>query len=344
MKIACHQLGGIFAMVLACEACLDLPPIRYETEEAIIGLDFDVPLCQDDLDRIDRHIAFVEDMLDAASDEKIEIYIYASSPPRCPGLEGNSCYDTRRKIIRTHGTMLEHEIVHAVVDRFAEPPPFWNEGIAVALDGNGSHPGVATVMQSIHVEDAADLDYATAGHFIRWLLEEHDPALIRPILEGAAFEPTYDLPFPEAAALFEQEHPYAYPRWFPCDYPPLPQDEVGGGWHETVEIACDVPGGSTDEGGPFSVVRTVELTPGSYEIETHGGLGTRLVGCHTDVLMDEPPPNFHGDIPNEVETHPGVLFESGSLQEFEITEPGLFKVVAMARDEHETVEIELRAR
>ena len=57
----------------------------------------------------------------------------------------------------------------------------------------------------IHVEDAADLDYATAGHFIRWLLEEHDPALILPILEGAAFEPTYDLPFPEAAALFEGE-------------------------------------------------------------------------------------------------------------------------------------------
>jgi hypothetical protein len=65
------------------------------------------------------------------------------------------------------------------------------------------------------------------------------------------------------------------------------------------------------------------------------------------VFEDEPPPNFHGDVPNQVEssqTHPGVLFESGSLQEFEITEPGLFKVVAMARDEHETVEIELRAR
>lgn len=347
MKLAYLRLGGTFATALACSACLDLPPIQYETEEAIIGTDFDVVLCQDDLDRIDRHIAFVEDILDAASDEKIEIYIYASSPPRCPGPEGNSCYDTRRKIIRTHGSMLEHEIVHAVVDRFAEPPPFWNEGIAVALDGNGTHHGTATVMQSIHVDDAADLDYSTAGHFVRWLLEEHDPTNIRPILDGAAFEPTYDLPFQEAAALFEDEQPFAYPPWFPCDYPPLLPDEDGEGWRETLEITCDFPGGSTAEGGPYSVLRTVELPPGSYEIDTQGGLGTRLLGCQTDVFEDEPPPNFHGDVPNQVEssqTHPGVLFESGSVHEFEITEPGLFKVVAMARDEHESVEIELRAR
>jgi len=134
----------------------------------------------------------------------------------------------RRKIIRTHWSVLEHEIVHAVVDRFAQPPPFWNEGIAVALDGNGTQHGTATVMQSIHVDDAADLDYSTAGHFVRWLLEEHDPTRIRPILDGAAFEPTYDLPFPEAAALFEDEQPFAYPPWFPCDYPLLLPDEDGG--------------------------------------------------------------------------------------------------------------------
>lgn len=344
MTIAPPRVIALLPITLACSACLDLPPIQYETEKAIIGTNFDVTLCQDDLDRIDQHIVFVEDMLDAASDDKIEIYIYASSPPRCPGPEGNSCYDPRRKIIRTHWSVLEHEIVHAIVDRFAQPPPFWNEGIAVALDGDGSHPGVATVMQSIHVDDAADLDYATAGHFIRWLLEEQDPARIRPILRGAAFEPTYDLPFAEAVALFEQERPYAYPPWFPCSYPALPLDDDGVVWRETVKTTCDFPGGSTSEGGPYSVVRTVELVPGRYEIETYGGFGTRLVGCHTDVFADEPPPNFHGDIPNEVETHPGVLFESGSIHELEITEPGLFKVVVMARDEHETVELELRAR
>lgn len=55
--------------------------------------------------------------------------------------------------------------------------------------------------------------------------------------------------------------------------------------------------------------------------------------------------DFHGDIRNQVEssqTHPGVLFESGSAHPFEITEPGIFKVVMMSREEDEAVEVELR--
>jgi hypothetical protein len=338
--LAYARLGKLLAP-LTCSACLDLPSIQYETDEALIGTDFDVPLCPDDLDRIDRHIAFVEDILDAESDEKIEIYIYASSPPRCRE-GGYSCYDDRRKMVRTNWSDLEHEVVHAVVDRFAKPPPFWGEGIAVALDRNGTHLGVATVMQSIHVPDSRDLDYSTAGHFVRWLLEEHDPAHIRPILTGAAFEPTYGMPFDDAAASYEAEHPFAYPPWFPCDHPPLPWQD--GVWRESLDIGCDTEGGSTGEGGPFSVLRTVELEPGSYELDVHGGFGIRLLGCQTDVFIDEPPAMVHGDVPNQVEssqTHPGVLFESGSVHEFEITEPGLFKVVVMAMDEGESVQLEL---
>lgn len=236
--------------------------------------------------------------------------------------------------------------MHAVVDRFAEPPPFWNEGIAVALDRNGTHRGAATVMQSIHVRDWADLDYSTAGHFVRWLLEEHDPALIRPVLDGANFEATYGLPFPEAAATYEEERPHAYPPWFRCDYLPLSWQEDA--WRESLEIGCDTDGGTVGEGGPYSVLRTVELASGQYEIETLGGLGTRLVGCQMDVFVDEPPPPpamVHGDVPNQVEasqTNPGVLFESGSVHDFEITEPGLFKVVMMAMEEGEAVQLELR--
>lgn len=70
----------MISMPFVVSACLDLPSIQYRTEEALIGTDFDIMLCPDDLDRIDRHIAFVEDMLDAQSDEKIEIYLYASQP------------------------------------------------------------------------------------------------------------------------------------------------------------------------------------------------------------------------------------------------------------------------
>jgi hypothetical protein len=342
--LGCVRLGTVLAP-FGCSACLELPSIQYETEEALIGTDFDVPLCPDDLDRIDRHIAFVEDMLDAQSNEKIEIYIYAGSPPRCHE-GGYSCYDDRRKMIRTNWSDLEHEVVHAIVDRFAEPPPFWNEGIAVALDRNGTHHGVATVMQSIHVRDSLDLDYSTAGHFVRWLLDEYDPTHIRPILEGAAFEPMYGVPFANTAASYEAERPYAYPPWFPCDYPLLPWQD--GVWRESLEITCDAKGGSTAEGGPFSVLRTVELEPGGYELDIHGGFGVRLLGCQIDAFEEAPPAPpamFHGDVPNQVEfsqTHPGRLFESGSVHDIEITEPGLFKVIVMANEEWETVVVELR--
>jgi hypothetical protein len=332
---------GILGAAIACTGCLDLPPIQYESEEALIGADFDLELCPDDLARIDRHISFVEDMLDAESDEKIELYLYAGQPPRCYG--GLSCYDKRRKIVRTHWTDLTHEVVHAVVDRFAEPPAFWNEGIAVALDGNGTFAGETTVMQNIHIGEALDLDYATAGHFVRFLLEEHDPTLIRPILEGATFEPLYGEPFPEVAATYEDTRPTAYPPWLTCDYPPLPSQ--GGGWRETVTTGCDTPGGTVTEGGPYAVLRSVELAPGHYEIATHGGFGTRLLGCQLEAFEEWPTADVHGDVPNQVQssqTHPGVLFESGSAHTFEITEPGLFKVVVMSREEGETVEVELQ--
>ena len=69
----------------------DLPPIRYETDKALIGTDFDLPLCEGDFDRLDAQIRFVEGFLDAASDEKIEIYVYENQPPDCPGL---GCWNT----------------------------------------------------------------------------------------------------------------------------------------------------------------------------------------------------------------------------------------------------------
>lgn len=332
---------GMVGAALACPGCLDLPAIQYETEGALIGTDYDIDLCPEDLARIDRHIAFVEDMLDAHSDEKLEIYLYSGNPPRCYG--GHSCYDGRRRIIRTHSFSLPHEIVHAVVHRFAEPPAFWNEGIAVALDGNGTFAGDTTVMQNLHVRKALDLDYATSGHFVRFLLEEHDPTLIRPILEGANFESVYGAPFPEVAATYEDTRPTAYPPWLTCDYPPLPSQ--GGGWRETVRTACDTPGGTVTEGGPYAVLRSVELAPGHYEIATHGGFGTRLLGCQLEAFEEWPTADVHGDVPNQVQssqTHPGVLFESGSAHTFEITEPGLFKVVMMSRDEDDTVEVELQ--
>ena len=61
-----------------------------------------------------EYIELVEDFLGAPSDERIEIYLYADSPPQCALV----CY-TPEGYIAANWNALDHEVVHAVVARFA---------------------------------------------------------------------------------------------------------------------------------------------------------------------------------------------------------------------------------
>lgn len=71
--------------------CQELPPIRYVTEEAIIGTDFDEEVCPWQLEQVDAQIRFAENVLGAASAEKIEIHAYAPTS-ELPGCESLGCY------------------------------------------------------------------------------------------------------------------------------------------------------------------------------------------------------------------------------------------------------------
>jgi hypothetical protein len=324
-------------------ACQELPPIRYVTEEAIIGTDFDEEVCPYQLEEIDDQIRFVEEMLGAPSDEKIEIYAYAptSDLPNCDAI---GCYHHRGDIIETYWAAIDHEVVHAVAARFVdEPRTFWSEGIAVALQDHGSHEGGSPVLDNVWVHDYHDLDYSTTGHFVRWLLANEEPSLIRRVLKGESTDAVYGRSIEALAADYEAEHPFAYPPWFPCDYPALPSPEAGR-WTETIDISCEHPEGTAGENYRRSVVRSVELEAGRYALETIGGSGTRIVGCQMDVWAEEPPTMANGDVPNEVEmsqTAVGVLFASGKVHEIALT-AGTYKVVVATLQEREEVTVELR--
>jgi hypothetical protein len=330
-------------LALFLPACAELPEIRYETEHALIGTSFDAPLCAFDLARVDRHVGMVEELLDARDADKIEVYVYGEVPEQCE--PGFGCYDRRREIVLTTWGALEHEVVHAVVARFAEPSLFWDEGAASALDGDGAFRGVDAIDTELDETRAVDLDYNTAGHFARWLLEFETPDKFRSVLEGADFSDTYGFDLDQAQARYEVEAPHSYPPWFECGGAPLPS-ETESVWHERVEISCEAQGGSRTEGGPFSIVRSVVLEEGIYEIDTSGGIGTRLLGCQTTPFEEYPTEDVHGDIPSQAQssqTHPGRLFESGALHRFEITERGVFKVVLMARDEGTAMDVRIRS-
>jgi hypothetical protein len=333
---------GVTSLCTGLLACQEpLPPIRYVTDKALIGTDFEEEVCPWQLEAVDNQIRFVEDMLGAPSDEKITIYAYAEDPPNCD-VAGCYTFDDSG-VIKTLWAAIDHEVVHAVEDRFVDRPrTFWSEGTAVALEEKGTHEGWSLVMDNINVTHYHDLDYATAGHFVRWLLENEDPTLIRRKLLGEHTTPVYGRSIEDLAAAYEAERPHAYPPWFPCPYPALPEPQPGH-WTETIDISCDHPEGTAGENYRRSVVRSVELSAGRYALETIGGSGTRIVGCQMNIVDEPPPPMANGDVPNQVEsaqTAAGVFFRSGQVHEVSLTD-GTYKVVVATRELKDEVTVEL---
>ncbi|MCA9656002.1 MAG: hypothetical protein H6712_02025 [Myxococcales bacterium] len=131
-----------------------------------------------------EYIELVEDFLGAPSDERIEIYLYADSPPQCALV----CY-TPEGYIAANWNALDHEVVHAVVARFADPAPFWNEGIAEVLTKRGTDRcGQVSVTDNVSARESTEVDYATAGHFVRWLVETRGIEPVLDVLEDVPVE------------------------------------------------------------------------------------------------------------------------------------------------------------
>jgi len=318
-----------------------LPPLRYETEKARIGTTFDEPLCGRDFVWIDGHISFVESALEARSNEKIDIYIYDTLPLPCDGF---GCYSSDGYVVGIKPS-IEHEIVHAVVDRFAHPSLFLNEGIADALTERGTERGTSTVAENLGIREPGDLSYFTAGHFMRWLIEDRgDLADMQALLRGASPTSIYGASLDALGIEYEINAPFAYPPWHPCDYPSLVQVS-NVLWQETIELSCERPDVTRFGEAEVSLLRSVELSGGDYELRVEGGKGARLLGCQFDVLDAPAPDMAHGDTNSSAEfqrTARGILFESGTTHTLTLT-AGTYKIDVPAWAEDETIDIEIRA-
>lgn len=339
-----HNLAALIVCALVSSSCADpLPPLRYETEKAVIGTDFDDPLCGYELTAIDEQIEFAEIMLDAPSSEKVEIYLYDYAPEFCGNEAVSGCYNPEQDIIVSKWAPLDHEIVHAVVNRFARPKPFWSEGIAEAL-----RPNRPTIRGFVPIEDNAAtttsraVERFGAGHFVRWALDRHDMESVKRVLRGESTESALGGTIESLAAQYESEAPQASPGLAPCDFPAL-APTAPQRWQETIEVSCDRPDVTRFSERGWTVLRSVELEGGQYEFEVNGtDAWGRLLGCLTEPLHDPIGSMMHGDTMSELEhslTAPGVRFESGVVHTLELT-AGVYELAVPV--DHNGQEVEIR--
>ena len=168
----------------------------------------------------------------------------------------------------------------------------WLEGIASALSGR-TRDGQEEVGSLLGLEDSRQVDYGTAGHFVRWLLEEHGVDGIRALQRESPFEQAYELELADAIEDYEANAPWSYPRRSPCRGEPLEATSEGR-WAHDIQVDCDDPFGSAEyQSGPM-VLRTVDIEePGMYRLFVTEASRVGAIACQLETLL-EPAPGRYG--------------------------------------------------
>src|SRR5690606_21218077 len=232
---------------------------EYETERAVIGSALEDPLCPGDLEFIDDHIAFAEDMLGVEADLPIEIYLFATVEVPCDA--GYGCYFPKEDRIVTAWTAVDHEIVHAVAKSLTFESKFWVEGVAIALSDEGTHRTAEITASALDSDNEK-----SSGHFVRWLIETRGIELLRRVLDGEPAEEVYAASKSALVSEYEEDAPYAYPWWDVCPFPEIPEVEDGE-WFEELTFSCESPDArQTEPVEGVAVVRTLALSEGTYSL------------------------------------------------------------------------------
>ena len=254
----------------------------------------DSALCQEDILRIERAIEHAQDVLGTSVDEPIRMYLYDRGLSRCIAGASGCVVDGE---IHTLWESIDHELVHAVAGPLGRPSSFWAEGIAEALSDR-TQRGSTDVGINLDLTPG-DLDYHTAGHFVRWLLEGHGEEGIRQIARGESFSSSYGFELSDAIADYETEAPWSYPRWNPCPGEELVPMETDH-WESTIDATCSKRGSTGDGTIGTGAIRTITIqNPGTYRLMLRGGTEVKVLYCQTSVLEVEPAGEFAGDIRRE---------------------------------------------
>ncbi|MCH9685496.1 MAG: hypothetical protein K0V04_28950 [Deltaproteobacteria bacterium] len=338
-RIATAVVSGL--LTTGCSE-VTFPAIQYETQRARIGTTFDFELCAGDLELVDRQVGAIEERLGVERASRISLYLYELGQLPCEN-SPFGCYFREQDAVATLPFAIDHELVHAVARGQSFENRFWSEGIAEAVKGEGTFnpytPALATYAQS----DSARLDYATAGHFVRWLVETRGLASLQRIVAGEPQAEVLGASIEQLAAEYDAAAPFAFPDWSPCAHPPLPATGDGV-WEERLEFDCQSTDAHRLRGGPGPTVsRSIEVPAGTYRLSMEDGDAVYLLGCQTETLPeyrpsfndDETVQRWNGSVFNEVQlsrTAPAMRFESEVDHQVELTQ-GTYELMVSALDD-----------
>jgi len=309
--VAPKLLVGLLLFVAACateddepplpRTCADfeghteLPeiPLAYSTEHLDIHVDDGFLMCAGTPGEYDRYYQYVADELSITLTQRVPVFVMRPGgvcPPNASGCR------TRDGAVVAPPGVTWHELTHAVSCEWRHSSTSaLSEGLAVAFEPrpliHKTNPA-----EFITAGSSWDLAYDHAGHFVRWLLEEHGVEAFReayvasPLSGGeGVLDVLAEVYGQDPDALFTDYLASAPYQWVPhrqCgDVPRL--EPSGGAWTFEAVFDCEDPGtfgpwernGSEPSGiGRISMYQSFLIDiedPGTYVFE-RDDLGTSV--------------------------------------------------------------------
>jgi hypothetical protein len=172
--------------LLLCAACSELPELSYTTDRLRLGAAFEEPICEGTLKAFDDHVG------QPSNRDPIVVYWLDDVSEYC-GKNRGGCFFPGTRVLFSTGPSITHELVHAVLDSTAHTY-FVEEGIAEIYSGvdvfydpkpdDGSLASRLSLSRSAYRD--GKLDYASAAHFMRYVLETEGELAMRDLADVIA--------------------------------------------------------------------------------------------------------------------------------------------------------------
>ncbi len=249
----------------------DPPELLHEYTTEHFRVHSDVERCAGDLARWEAFVDFAEGYLGVEAPGSIDLYVWdedaLDSVTWCGDDEVEGCF-RGGGLIYGEVPSVEHELVHAITENLANTDRFFVEGLAEAI---AEDTAFGMVPLTFPVKRSRDVDYPSAGHFVRWLLESAGPELFLDYMAIAdAGREDLETIYGEDVELgFYAEAQATYPPLYEHPAPNLDRD--GDIWSSELIFDCsrdDVRGRAE---GLVVVREWVVEEPGFYALWTSVG-------------------------------------------------------------------------